>query len=147
MTTTKSKGANLASTDSTTDSTDKTETVDKDLDSTSSNESNTSDPFEKPAEELDTDTVVDPHGDRVAIPGTVAEPVRTAPLTFTDNRGVERLVGGFDDGWEPAQVDPDPLLVAHNEARQAELDQAAKDLEKRQESLKTDAERESEKGA
>lgn len=127
------------------------ERVDKDLDSTdnssdtaSSSITNEDDPFHDPGK-LDEDTVVDPHGDRVSIPGTVVEPIRTAPVTFQDNRGVDRLVGGFDDGWEPAQVDPDPLLVAHNEARLAELEQAGKDRDKRQESLKTDAERESEK--
>lgn len=89
------------------------------------------------------DTAVDPHGDRVSLAATVSEPIRMPLVTYTDNRGVERLAGGFDDGWEPAQVDPDPKLVARNEARFEHLKEAGKKREERQEALQTQAEKDS----
>jgi hypothetical protein len=87
------------------------------------------------------DTAVDQHGDRVSLSATVSEPIRMPFVTYTDNRGVERLAGGFDDGWEPAQVDPDPKLVARNEARLEHLEEAGKKREERQEALKTESEK------
>lgn len=89
------------------------------------------------------DTAVDQHGDRVSLAATVSEPIRMPLVTYTDNRGVERLAAGFDDGWEPAQVDPDPKLVARNEARFEHLKEAGKKREERQEALQTQSERDS----
>jgi hypothetical protein len=62
----------------------------------------------------------------------VSEPInsRLLPVTAPDHQGINRVVVPSDDGWEPAETDPNPKLVARNEKRVADLREAqAKRLE------------------
>ncbi|HEY5787529.1 MAG TPA: hypothetical protein VIT65_22415 [Microlunatus sp.] len=56
------------------------------------------------------------------------------PLTAPDAQGINRVVVGSDDGWEPAETDPDPKLVKRNEKRVKELKEAQ---DERQKALRT----------
>jgi hypothetical protein len=62
----------------------------------------------------------------------VSEPInsRLLPVTAPDHQGINRVVVPSDDGWEPAETDPNPKLVARNEKRVEDLRAAqAKRLE------------------
>jgi hypothetical protein len=62
----------------------------------------------------------------------VSEPInsRLLPVTAPDHQGINRVVVPSDDGWEPAETDPNPKLVARNEKRVEDLREAqAKRLE------------------
>ena len=50
--------------------------------------------------------------------------LHNTPPTAKDSTGVERIVGVGNDGWTPAQVDPDPEQVARQEEAQQRLAQA-----------------------
>ena len=52
-------------------------------------------------------------------PTAIAEPEGTYAThrTVEGKDGVERIIVGSDDGWEPAPVDPDPVQVERAKAR------------------------------
>ena len=89
----------------------------------------------------DPDTMRDTFGDVVTTEsgGAIAQPLTTSPVTYTDNRGVERIAGGFDDGWVPAPVDPDPAHVRQNEAAMERIRTSREDTARRQGELHGDA--------
>lgn len=91
----------------------------------------------------DPDTAVDVQGDVVALEtgGAIAQPVGPVPTTYVDHLGVNRIAGGFDDGWVPAPVDPDPALVRQNEAAMERIKKAQHEADERQGLLGAKAER------
>ena len=91
----------------------------------------------------DPDTARDTFGDIITVEsgGAIAQPMTTAPVTYTDNRGVERIAGGFDDGWGPAPVDPGPALVRQNEAAMDRIRQGRENTARRQGELGAGQER------
>lgn len=81
----------------------------------------------------DPDTAVDSQGDVVAVEsgGAISQPAGPGPITYTDHRGINRIAGGFDDGWTPAPVDPDPAIVRQNEAAMARVKEGQRQTEER----------------
>lgn len=57
----------------------------------------------------------------------VTDPSVQVLETVTGSDGIERVtIQGVQDGWKPAPIDPDPLLVARGEKIAKEREEAAK---------------------
>lgn len=82
----------------------------------------------------DPDTARDTYGDVITVEsgGAIAQPVGPVVTTYTDSHGIDRIAGGFDDGWVPAPIDPDPALVRQNEAAMQRIRDARTESERRQ---------------
>lgn len=97
----------------------------------------------KDVEMPDTELVTDADGDTLTVDadpeGAIYEPIVVPQETSEDRHGIRRVVGGFDDGWEPAPLQQPDEIIKRNEARMAAIEKARKDREDILDGKKTQA--------
>jgi hypothetical protein len=73
-----------------------------------------------------TDDTTDDTPEDASFDTAISQPVNAnlLPVTAPDHQGINRVVVPAEDNWVPAETDPDPRLVARNEQRVKDLQEA-----------------------